>query len=396
MFENDKKGAIVLEGHVQGLSNTRSLGELGIPVYVVDVVHCLAQHSKYCTKYFRCPDFKSENFILFLIELANKENIRGWFLIASNDHIVENLSSHQVQLEPYYKMLVPTDKRLYDIIDKKKLLNIASGCGLSIPATCYYASMTNAKSFRFPLLVKGNHGLSFFKATHQKAIQVNSYSELVDVCGNLEKVTDINDVMIQEMIPDNKGNKVVSFTCFAINGEVMTYWMGRKLREHPIKYGTATYAESVLVPAILDEAFPLVKALEYTGTCEIEYLLDPRDSKYKLIEINPRTWLWVGLAKACGIDYAKIMYHYVNNIQQDYPKTYQVNIKWINWLTDTIFGIKAIYKGLFSVSEYISSLRGKKIKAIWSRKDIMPGIVFPFMSFYIAKKRGSQTIYKHT
>ena len=36
------KGAIVIEGHVQGLSNTRSLGELGIPVYVLDVSHCLA------------------------------------------------------------------------------------------------------------------------------------------------------------------------------------------------------------------------------------------------------------------------------------------------------------------------------------------------------------------
>ena len=41
-------GAIVIEGHVQGLSNTRSLGELGIPVYVLDVSHCLAQYSKYC------------------------------------------------------------------------------------------------------------------------------------------------------------------------------------------------------------------------------------------------------------------------------------------------------------------------------------------------------------
>ena len=52
------KGAIVIEGHVQGLSNTRSLGELGIPVYVLDVSHCLAQYSKYCTKYFRCPNCK--------------------------------------------------------------------------------------------------------------------------------------------------------------------------------------------------------------------------------------------------------------------------------------------------------------------------------------------------
>jgi predicted ATP-grasp superfamily ATP-dependent carboligase len=168
--------------------------------------------------------------------------------------------------------------------------------------------------------------------------------------------------------------------------------MGRKLREHPVKYGTATFAESILVPAILEEATPLVKALDYTGTCEIEFLLDKRDGKYKLIEINPRTWLWVGLAKACGIDYAKMMYRYVNNISQNYPTTYQVGIKWINWLTDTVYGLKAISQGLITVTEYIKSLRGKKIRAIWSRSDIMPGIIFPFMSFYIAKKRGAKSI----
>lgn len=44
-----KNGASVIEGHVQELSDTQS-GELGIPANVVDVVHCLAQNSKYCTK----------------------------------------------------------------------------------------------------------------------------------------------------------------------------------------------------------------------------------------------------------------------------------------------------------------------------------------------------------
>ncbi len=396
MINNEIKGAVILEGHVQGLSNTRSLGELGVPIYVIDVVNCLAQYSKFCTKHFTCPDFKSEAFINFLIELAKKENIQGWLLLASNDHIVENLSLHKSQLTPYYKMLVPTRDQLYNIIDKSKLLYLANSCGIPIPATCFYDSIVNAQSFRYPLLVKGNYGLSFFKATHQKAIQVSSYEELLDVCNSLKDLTDIKDVMIQELIPNNKDNKVISFTCFAIKGDIKTYWMGRKLREHPVTYGTATYAESVLVPAILDEAIPLVKLLCYTGTCEIEFLFDPRDNKYKLIEINPRTWLWVGLAKACGIDYAKMMYRYVNDIPQDFPKTYLVNIKWINWLTDTVFGIIAQFKGLFSFSEYVKSLRGKKVKAIWSWTDLMPGIIFPFISLYIAKKRGVRKIYKHT
>lgn len=193
--------------------------------------------------------------------------------------------------------------------------------------------------------------------------------------------------MIQELIPFEERNRVVSFTCFAVDGEIKTYWMGQKLREHPIRYGTATMSQSVQIPAVLVEAKPLVKALRYTGTCEIEFMLDPRDGFYKLIEINPRTWLWVGLAKRCGVDYAKIMYRYVNDIPQKYPSSYEVGVKWRNSITDFVFSMQAIGKGMLSIRDYISSFKGAKMHAIWSWRDIMPGLVFPFMTFYIAKKR---------
>ena len=378
-------GAIVIEGHVQGLSNTRSLGELGIPVYVLDVSHCLAQYSKYCTKYFRCPNFKSKEFIQFLIELAQNENLQGWFLIGSNDHIVENLSLHAQELAPYYTMVVPAKEQLYQIINKANLMQIASSCGTHIPKTCDLSTIEQTKDFTYPLLIKGREGLSFYKATHQKAIQVNNEFELLSKSKEISMLT--SDVMIQELVPFDKQNRVVSFTCFAINGEIKTYWMGQKLREHPIKYGTATMSESVLIPQVLDEATPLIKILNYTGICEIEFMRDIRDGYYKLIEINPRTWLWVGLAKACGIDYAKMMYRYVNGIEQIYPTTYEVGVKWRNAITDWVFGMQAILKGYVTLCEYCSSFKGKIVKAIWSWRDIKPGLIFPFMTLYIAKKR---------
>ena len=379
------QGAIVIEGHVQGLSNCRSLGELGIPIYVVDVVHCLAQHSKYCKKHFICPAFNSPEFITFLIDLAKHEQLQGWFLIGSNDHIVENLSLHRAELEPYYTMIVPTEDNLYKIINKQHLLEVASVCGTRLPATRYIGTLEQTKRMRFPLLIKGNLGLSFYKATHQKAIQVNNEQELAATIHQLERVVD--DVMIQELIPFDKKNRVVSFTCFAERGEIRTYWMGQKLREHPIKYGTATMAQSVLLPEVLEEARPLVKALNYTGICEIEFMRDPRDGHYYLIEINPRTWLWVGLAKACGVDYAKIMYQYAMGIEQTYPTNYQVGKKWRNAITDLVFGMQAIIASQISIREYIASLSGSISHAIWDWKDILPGIVFPFMMIHIARTR---------
>ena len=35
---------------------------------------------------------------------------------------------------------------------------------------------------------------------------------------------------------------------------------------------------------------------------------DPRDGRYKLLEVNPRLWQWHGLAAACGVDLPWIAY----------------------------------------------------------------------------------------
>jgi predicted ATP-grasp superfamily ATP-dependent carboligase len=380
-------GAIVLEGHVQGLSNARSLGELGIPVYVVDVNHCLAQHSKYCKKFFRCQDYQSDGFADFLIELAKKEQMQGWFLIASNDHIVETLSRNYDRLSTYYTMLVPRLNTLEKIIDKRKLMMEAKEVGTHIPDT-YDASLIMEDGFyRFPLLIKGSKGLSFYKEMHVKAIQVDTMEELKRVVGNLTSRLDESYYMVQELIPFDEKYGVVSFTCFAVNGEIKCYWIGKKMREHPIKYGTATSAQSIELPDLLEEAMPLMARLNYTGTCEIEFMFDERDECFKLIEINPRTWLWVGLAKACGVDYAKIMYQTSQGIRVDYPQSYEVGVKWINRLTDSVFAFKSIIKGQLPLRSYFKSFKGRKVYAIWSWKDPMPGLIFPFMSFYIAKKR---------
>ena len=380
-------GALVIEGHVQGLSNTRSLGELGVPVYVLDVNPCLAQFSRYCKRFIRCPSFSSAEFADFLVKLAKEENLKGWLIMASNDHIVEQLSRNRDRLKPYYHFLVPGSEVLERIIDKSLLMQEAERCSVHSPGTYRLRESHLPENISFPVLVKGCKGLSFYKATHMKAIQVNDRDELQRTITHLSQCMDSSDYMIQELIESDIHDHIVSFTCFAVDGDIKTYWMGEKLREHPIKYGTATFARSFFSGSVLQEAIPLMRQLAYTGICEIEFIKDRKDGLYKLIEINPRTWLWVGLAKACGIDYAKIAYNFCNGIPIRYPQEYKVGLKWINALTDGAFSLKAIIVGTLSLKEYFSSLRGPKVRAIWSNRDWLPGIVFPFMSLYIARKR---------
>ena len=376
-------GAVVIEGHVQGLSNVRSLGELGIPVYVVDCTRCIAQYSKYCKKSFLCPPFQSDDFVPFLLDLARKEGLNGWLIMASNDHIVEQLSKHKKELQFYYRFTVPDHDTLLKILDKWDLLKIAQLAGTHVPLSCNKECIGQARQFKYPVLVKGCKGLSFYKTYHRKVIRADDYSSLLKLTKELDSE---QNFFVQEEIMNSR-NEVVSLTCFAEDGVIKTYWMGVKIREHPIQYGTATLAQSVLYEGVLEEAAPLIKALGYTGVCEIEFMYDERDGLYKLIEINPRTWLWVGLAKACGVDYAKMVFNYVNCQPQSFPDDYVVGLKWINRLTDFPYSVMAIIKRKIGLKSYLKSLKGKKVYAVWDRCDRLPGLLLPFLSFYILRHR---------
>jgi len=383
-------GAVIIEGHVQGLSNTRALGEAGIPVYVVDKNSCIARYSKYCKKFFICPDYQTDEFADFLISLALNENISGWVLIPSNDHAVHTISRHRETLCRHYKVITPEISIIENIYDKRKLLEKASACGIPVPKTQYFSSPDEAMiaGLQFPVITKGRNGLSFYKATGKKAFLSVDESELRSHLKIIDKKYNIAGSFTQELIPFDGTNKTISFTAFCEYGEIKAYWMGVKLREHPLKFGTATYAKSTFIETCYHQSVPLLRMLNYTGVCEVEYIFDPRDKQYKLIEINARTWLWVGLARACGIDYANMIYCFTNNIPVHYPAKYKLGIGWINPFSDFFFSVKAMLTFRLRPSQYFNSIfETEKVNALAYPGDNKPLYSYLVSLFSFIKNR---------
>jgi len=378
-------GALVIEGHVQGLSNTRALGEQGISVYVLDKSNCIARYSKYCKRFFRCPDYISEDFVSFLIELAKQEKLTGWVLIPSNDHAVYNISKNKTKLEKYYKVITPGIEVIEKIYDKSRLLSIAEKCQVPYPITQYFHEVNEPVSdtLKFPLLTKGRNGLSFYKALGKKAFFAKNENELRLHLNEIAKKCPLEITFTQELIPFVKKNKTISFTAFAVNGDIKTHWIGVKLREHPIRFGTATFTQSIECHVLFDPSQRLLHEINYTGVCEIEYLLDPRDNQYKLIEINARTWLWVELAKKCKVNYALFIYQFVNNIPSIYPKNYTAGKEWMHYVTDIPFSFLGLLKGEYSFFKLLKTYIVLPHPAVFKLKDILPF----FAEFFIVPLR---------
>jgi predicted ATP-grasp superfamily ATP-dependent carboligase len=384
-----KPGVLIIEGHVQGLSNVRALGEHGIPVWVIDKSDCVARCSKYCQNFAICPDYDSDSFIAFLIHFSEQHQLINWLLLPSNDHAVYNISKNKENLSAHFKLITENLETVLKIYDKVELLKIAQEIGVEYPLYETYNNLSECKASQltFPLITKGNNGLSFYKKTKTKVLLSNSLEDLENNLKNLESKIPLIETFTQEILPYSEENKTISFTCFSINGEIKAHWIGVKLREHPLRFGTATLAESIEKKELYLPSQKLMQTLNYTGICEIEYLLDIRDKKYKLIEINARTWLWVGLAKACGVNYAKLAYDFVNGVTIKESKNYEIGTVWFNPITNIFFGIKGLLLGRVKLKSIFENIPKKKINALFQKGDRKPGFMYFVLLFKIFKTR---------
>ena len=98
-----------------------------------------------------------------------------------------------------------------------------------------------------------------------------------------------------------------------------------------------------------------------------------------MIEINARTWLWVGLARACGVDFARLAYDYVNSDVERlrYPTGYETGVCWVNPVTDTVYGAKAILSGRLGLTDYVKSIMNQRTtNALFRKGDWKPGVFY--------------------
>lgn len=377
-------GVVVIEGHVQGLANARALGRAGIPVIIVSEHNCLAHYSKYCKKFFKCPGYLSSEFIDFLIHLALSEGIEGWVLLPSNDHAVFNISGNIERLKGHYKIISPEPEILESVYNKESLIKICRSINIPVPLSWFPEAPEEIKpsEYKFPLLIKGKNGLTFYKSHGKKAFLVERPENLRDVLNFILGKTPFPNVYFQNLLPVEK-NKPVSFTAFTINGEIKSFWAGVKIREHPFNFGTATYSRSINNPVLLPMAEKLLMKIAFTGVCEIEFLLDERDNEYKLIEVNARTWLWVDMAIRSGINYPLMIYNYLNKVEMDFPLTNGKCMEWLHYLTDMPYSVIGIFKGYYSFGEIIKSYSGLPSPAVFDSSDILPSFaeiaLLPFL-----------------
>ncbi len=375
-----KVGVIVLGGHIQGLNIIRVYGKNGIPTILLDSTRFnLGKYSKYCSKFYR---YKNENILDILLEFGKKGEYRGWLILPTNDFHVKILSQNRDELNRYF--IVSSDRwsvveKCYNKIETYKIAQLVS---VPFPNTIFpkdINELISNSNIKYPCIIKPAVMHTFYSKFKKKVFLCRDKNELISNYILAIDVIPKSEIMVQDIIPGSSYNEYSSYF-FYREGRVFNYMAVRRKRQHPADFGNAaTFIESVEIEELRLQSEKLLKAINYSGICEVEFKYDSRDKKYKLLEINPRTWKSHVIAEEAGVPFLMSFYnkmvHNRDLITTTYRESYSKHI-----LLDTIM---IILNREYRADRFYDKKKTKYY--VWDRDDILPAlfelIYFPINIF---------------
>ncbi len=384
-------GAVVIGGDYQGLGIVRSLGRQGIPVCVVDDEYSISRFSRYATRFVSVPDLRNERAAVDrLIEIGKRGGLDGWILYPTREELVAALSHNRAELSQVFRVPTPGWETVKWAWDKRNTYRLAQELGIPTPVTHYpenIGQLAQLDSLAPPFALKPAIKEHFVYATKAKAWRANNHSELRSLYQKAVELAGDGEIMVQELIPGG-GTQQFSYCAFFRKGEAVGKMVARRRRQHPLEFGRAsTYVESVDVPILEEFSERFLRAIDYYGLVEIEYKLDPRDSQYKLLDVNARTWGYHSLGAQAGVDFSYMLY--ADQVGLPVPVSRgRAGVTWVRTTTDIPAAMTAILRGDTDWKDYLRSIIDCDVEAVFSPRDPLPGLAEIALIPYLAVKRG--------
>ena len=383
-------GAVVVGGDFQGLGIVRSLGRRGVPVCVIDDERSIARFSRYTRHAVRVQDLRDEErTVNAVLAIGHRLGLRGWVLFPTREETVAAFSHRRERLTEWFRVPTPGWSTIRWAWDKRNTYQLANELGILAPRTWYPSTVAelDAVPGEYPLVVKPAIKERFVYATKAKAWRADSREQLVELFTRASGLVDDGEVMIQELIPGD-GRHQFAYCAFFKDGRAVGKMVARRSRQHPPEFGKAsTFVETVDLPELeaLSERF--LRAIDYYGLVELEYKRDPRDGRFRLLDVNARTWGYHSLGPRAGVDFPSLLF----DDQLDAPAApcrTQAGVGWIRLATDLPTAAVEILGGRSALRDYVRSLRRVDTEAVFTRDDPLPGLVECVLIPYLAVKRG--------
>jgi predicted ATP-grasp superfamily ATP-dependent carboligase/glycosyltransferase involved in cell wall biosynthesis len=369
-------GALILGANYRGLGVARSLGRAGHEVWVaLSDEHRVACASRYVRRTVPWPRADADR-VARLLELAERDGLRGWVLFPTEDETALFLARHEAALAVAYRVGTSGLDATRVAYDKRETHRRAAALDLPQPWVAFPRDQeaVAALDCTFPVVVKPAVKTLDNRLTAAKAWRVADRAALLRAYADACALMPPDTVMVQEMIPGDGGAQL-SFAALCRDGEVLAATSAVRLRQRPMDFGRASsYVETTAEGDAATYARRLLRDLHFTGLVEVEFKRDARDGVPKLLDVNARIWGWHTLCARAGVDFPALWY----DLLHDRPVPRLVarpGVRWLRACTDTPTALGEIARGRLSWRDYRRSLQGPLEHAMLSADDPLPALV---------------------
>jgi D-aspartate ligase len=302
--------AVVIEvAWVNGLAAIRSLGRKGLRVLAVDNrPFALGFRSRYAEPHLAPDPLDDEDGFIDALRALAEETDGPVPIFPTHDEHLNAIARHADVLGDRYRFPFPSWDVLERIQSKRHQLETAEAAGVPIPRTRYPGSADEARAagdeVGFPLIVKPSANVGFRRSHKRQLFRCETPAEL----DRAYELAAPHEPMVQELIPGGAEEMYTLGSYLDRDGQALGLFSGRKLSQTRGYMGSARAGEAVWVEEVVEQGLKLLRALDFHGISQVEVMRDPRDGRFKLLEVNPRLWQWHSLAAACGVDLPWIAY----------------------------------------------------------------------------------------
>jgi D-aspartate ligase len=383
-------GAIVIGGDYQGLGIVRSLGRHKVPICVIDDEISIARFSRFATQSIKVASLRDEQSTIdSLLNAGRRLALKGWVIYPTREETVVALARHRSRLTDCFRVPTPNWDVVQWVWDKRNTYRLANELDIPTPRTWYPHTVAELEEIDAdpPFAVKPAIKEHFIYVTKAKAWRANNRSELRELFQRAAAQVETGEVMIQELIPGD-GRQQFAYCAFFKEGRAVGSMVARRNRQHPPEFGRAsTFVETIEEPSLeaLSERF--LKKINYYGLVELEYKLDQRDGRYKLLDVNGRTWGYHTLGLSAGVDFPYMLYS--DQVGESVPTCRgRAGVSWIRLVTDVPTAVMEILGRRQNIRTYLGSLKTFDVESVFSTEDPFPGLAELALLPYLSVKRG--------
>lgn len=278
--------AVVVGADACGLGIVRSLGQQGVPVVIVD--HDPGRPAM-VSRYARpvvASAIHGLGLVDSLLSLRTRLTCQP-VLFLTSDMQVQTVSDHRHRLAPIFRIPLPCNRTVRELLHKPSFQRIAETLGFSVPISVVIHcqdDLGKLAKIQYPAVIKPATKEGSSTTSVPRARHVSGLDEAVAVCR--AALTEIQDIIVQEWV---EGEESDIYFCLQYRGEnigTISSFTGRKIRCWPPQIGST--ASCMPAPEVGEILEPLTTAFfdrtRFVGLCSMEFKRDCRSGTFFMIE----------------------------------------------------------------------------------------------------------------